>query len=121
MPRRPSPTSRSTIAADPDPVAIGQEVTYTVTVTNDGPDPATGVTPDRYAGPGRDVRLGHRRRDPGRTRPDLWPRDPGRRRPRDRHDRRPGHRAAGQAFTNAASVAGAATDPQRTTIRRSTP
>jgi uncharacterized repeat protein (TIGR01451 family) len=33
-----------TIAAAPDPVAIGQEVTYTVTVTNHGPDPATDVT-----------------------------------------------------------------------------
>src|SRR5262249_25605287 len=32
------------IAAAPDPAAVGQEVTYTVTVTNHGADPATGVT-----------------------------------------------------------------------------
>ncbi len=33
-----------TIAEAPDPVHVGQEVTYTVTVTNNGPDPATGAT-----------------------------------------------------------------------------
>jgi uncharacterized repeat protein (TIGR01451 family) len=41
-----------TIAAAPDPVAIGQEVTYTVTVTNKGPDPATGVTLTETLDPG---------------------------------------------------------------------
>jgi len=29
---------------NPDPVAVGQNLTYTVTVTNNGPDPATDVT-----------------------------------------------------------------------------
>jgi uncharacterized repeat protein (TIGR01451 family) len=36
---------RVSMAADPSQdAAVGQEVTYTIVVTNDGPDPATGVT-----------------------------------------------------------------------------
>jgi uncharacterized repeat protein (TIGR01451 family) len=109
------------IAAAPDPVAIGQEVTYTVTVTNHGPDPATGVTLTDTLDPGATFvsttggvtpvggvltfGLGTLA-DGGSATVTIVVRATG---------------AAGQAFTNTASVASAVTDPTRTTIRRSSP
>src|SRR5262249_51821554 len=95
----------------PDPVNIGQEVTYTVTVTNNGPDPATGVTLTDTLDPGATfvsatggvtpvggVLTFHLRTlaDGGSATVTIVGRATG---------------AAGQAFTNSASVAGAVTDP----------
>ncbi len=42
--RRASSDLRIAGTASPDPSVVGQEVTFTVNVTNDGPDPATFVT-----------------------------------------------------------------------------
>ena len=62
-----------TKADSPDPVTAGTNLTYTVTVTNNGPDAAATVSMERYA-PGRDdLRVALRRRrlvvhDAGRRR-----------------------------------------------------
>ena len=74
---------------------VGDTITYTVTLSNNGPNAATGVAGDRPAARGRDVRLGD-------AQPGLRPRDrpvdrgDGRRRvaadagdPGDRHEPRP--------------------------------
>ena len=44
LPGGPEADLTVTKTASPDPVAPGDDLTYTITVTNDGPDDATGVT-----------------------------------------------------------------------------
>ena len=89
-----------------DPVLTGANVTYTLTVTNNGPATATGVTVDRYGSGGAGLRVGHGQ--PGHVHRDhLRSRHAGARRPghgdggggqhgarrRRQHRHRLGHRA----------------------------
>src|SRR5262249_6499806 len=99
------------IAADPDPVAVGQEVTYTVTVTNDGPDPAAGVTLTDTLDPGATFVSATGGATPaGRVLTfDLGTLADGDHATVTIVVRATG--TAGQAFTNAASVTGTVTDP----------
>ena len=76
----------------PSSVTLGNTVTYTLTVTNQGTATATGVTLTDTLPSGRGLRLGDRRRHADGRRPDLHPRRPGRRCGQQGHDRGHAHR-----------------------------
>ena len=73
------------LAPPTGPIVVGVSTRFTVTVTNTGPSPATGVTPLRLRAGGLLPLLG-RGRDVDEILPELLPGQPGRRRLQDGHD-----------------------------------